>query len=118
LALLRTYTASDDLVVASPLSLRDTAAAENVVGYLLSPIPLRVRLAGGHSFRQTVEQVSRRWQEVRTHGRLPMHQVLQAARCSQRTGIGSPFQVFFTLVQDSKEASASTASCGNQSAFR
>ena len=102
LTLLRTYTASDDLVVGSPVSLRETAAARDVVGYFLSPVALRVRLAGSHSFRETVEEVSRRWQDVRTHARLPMHLVLQAARGGRRAGIGSPFQIFFSLIHDSK----------------
>ncbi len=104
LALLRTYTAGDDLVVGSPLSLRDTPAAEGVVGYLLNPVVLRVQLAGGRSFRETVEEVARRWQEVRAHARLPMHLVMHAARGAQRTGIGSPVQVFFSLVQNPIEA--------------
>ena len=102
LALLRTYTASDDLVVGSPVSLRETHAARDVVGYFLSPIAVRVRLAGSRSFRETVEEVSRRWQEVHAHARLPMHLVLQAARGGQRAGAGSPFQVFFSLIHDSR----------------
>jgi amino acid adenylation domain-containing protein len=100
LTLLRTYTANDDLVVGSPLSLRETPAAQNVVGYLLSPVTLRVRLPGSLSFRHAVEEVSRRWQEVRTHARLPMHLVLQAAGGGRRMGVGSPVQVFFSLVHD------------------
>ena len=102
LTLLRTYTASDDLVVGSTLSLRDTPAAQNVVGYLLSPVPLRVRLAGSFSFREAVEEVSRRWQEVRAHGRLPMHVMVQSALGGQRSGLGSPFQVFFSLINHVK----------------
>ena len=100
LALLRMYAASDDLVIGSPVSLRDTAAAEGVVGYLLSPAALRVQLAGDRSFRETVEDVAHRWQEVRAHARLPMHLALHAARGAQRTGIGSPVQIFFSLVRD------------------
>jgi amino acid adenylation domain-containing protein len=101
LALLRTYAASDELVIGSPVSLRDTTAAEGVFGYLLSPAALRVQLAGDHSFRETVEDVAHRWQEVRAHARLPMHLALRAAQGARRKGIGSPIQTFFSLVQDS-----------------
>jgi amino acid adenylation domain-containing protein len=100
LVLLRTYTAADDLVVGSPVSLRDTPAAEGVVGYLLSPAALRVQLAGDHSFRETFEDVRVAWREVRAHARLPMHLALRAARDGEGAGIGSPVQVFFSLVQD------------------
>ena len=103
LGLLRTYTSRNDLVVGSPVSLRDAPEAEGVVGYLLSPAVLRVQLSGARSFQETVEDVARRWQEVRAHARLPMHLVLQAARGAQRAGMGSPVQVFFSLVQDAVE---------------
>jgi pristinamycin I synthase-2 len=104
LTLLRTYAASDDLVIGSPVSLRDTTAAEGVVGYLLSPAVLRVQLDGDYSFRKTVEDVARRWQQVRAHARLPMDLVLHAARGAQRAGIGSPVQIFFSLVKDPSES--------------
>ena len=100
LTLLRKYAASDDLVVGSPLSLRDTPAADGVVGYLLSPAALRVQLAGDRSFRETVEDVALRWREVCAHARLPMHRVLNAALGAQRTGIGSPVRTFFSLARD------------------
>ena len=100
LTLLRTYTASDDLVVASPLSLRQTSAAQNVVGYLLNPLPLRVQLAGSLSFREAVEEVSRRWQDARVHGRLPMHLLLRSAFGRARTSLGSTFQIFFSLIHN------------------
>ncbi len=100
LALLRTYAARDDLVIGSPVSLRDTAAAEGIVGYLLSPAILRVQLTGDRSFRETVEDVARRWQEVRAHARLPMHLVLNAALGVRRRGLGSPVQTLFSFVRD------------------
>lgn len=102
LTLLRTYTAGDDLVIGTPSTLRDTPPAQNVVGYLLSPVALRMRLAGQQSFRDLVAEVKRRWQEVREHARLPMHLVLQAALGGRRTGLGSPVQVFFSLVRDAE----------------
>jgi amino acid adenylation domain-containing protein len=103
LASLRTYAASDELVIGLPVSLRDTTAAEAVVGYLLNPAALRVQLAGDRSFRETVEDVAHRWQEVRAHARFPMHLALRAAG-AKRTGIGSPVQIFFSLVQDPSDS--------------
>ena len=106
LALLRTYVGSDDIVVGSPVSLRDTPAAESVVGYLLNVLPLRVRLPGDRSFRKTVDEIARGWQAVRTHARLPAHLVLKAAQGVERTAIGSPVQVLFSLDHDPGESLA------------
>ena len=103
LALLRTYAAAEDLVVGSPVSLRDRPEAEGVVGYLLSPSALRVRLAGDRSFRESVEETARRWQDVRAHARLPLHQAIQAASGPRRGHAASPVQVFFSWIQDPLE---------------
>ncbi|MBK7644928.1 MAG: amino acid adenylation domain-containing protein [Planctomycetes bacterium] len=102
LTLLRTWTSTDELVIGSPVSLRETTQARGVVGYLLSPTALRAPLSGGTSFRETVADLVRRWQEVREHARLPIHLVLQAASGGKRSSMGSPFQLFFSLIHDSK----------------
>ena len=99
-SLLRTYAATDDLVIGSPLSLRDTPMADGVVGYLLSPALLRVQLAGERSFRETVEDVARRWRDVCAHARLPMHAVLKSVLGGQRAGMRPPVQTFFSLARD------------------
>lgn len=99
MAVLRTWTGQDDLVVGSLVSLRDTPAAAEVVGYLVSPLAVRARLDGAISFREAVARVARRWSEVRDHALLPMDLVVQAA-AGPRTSVGSPFQVFFALVED------------------
>ena len=102
LTLLRTWTASDDLVVGSPVSQRETPATQGIAGYFLSPTALRARLAGDQSFSATVADLARRWQEVREHARLPVNLVLQAARGGNRSDAGSPFQVFFSLIHDTR----------------
>jgi amino acid adenylation domain-containing protein len=101
LALLRVYTDMEDLVIGSPVSLRDTPMAEGVVGYSTSPAALRVQLVGKRSFRENFEEVTRRWQEVRAHARLPMHLALRAAESTtQGQRIRSPIQIFFSLIRD------------------
>ncbi len=104
LAVLRAYAATDDLVIGSPVSLRDTPAAAGVVGYLLNPVAIRIQLAGNCSFRQTVNDVALRWQEALAHSRLPLDLALKSAKGAQRRGIGSSIQTFFSFVQDPSES--------------
>ncbi len=99
LALLRIYTSRDDLVVGSLVSLRDTPAAENVVGYLLAPVVLRMQMCPASSFRETVSDLVRRWKEIRSHARLPMDLLVHATRMTTRLEFGSPFQLFFSLLE-------------------
>jgi amino acid adenylation domain-containing protein len=103
LALLRKYSGNDDLVVGSPVSLRDSAAAEGVIGYLINPVPLRIRLDGDASFQTTVENVAREWQRARIHSRAPMNLILQAAQGIRRNGLGTAVQIQFSVLQDPTE---------------
>jgi amino acid adenylation domain-containing protein len=100
LALLRTYASQDDLVVGSLVSLRDTPAALDVAGYLLAPVALRMPLRGTDTFRETVAELARRWQQVSLHARLPMDLLARAASASGRAATGSPFQLFFSLLEE------------------
>ena len=104
LALLRQYTSRDDLVVGSLASLRDTPAAEGVVGYLLSPVALRMPLQGSDTFRAVVADLVRRWQQVSLHARLPMDALVRAQSAAPRTAAGYPFQLFFSLLEVSGAA--------------
>ena len=101
LALLRIYTFHDDLVVGSLVSLRDTPAAQRVVGYLLGPVVLRMPLHPADTFRETVAQLVRRCNQVRAHARLPMDSLVRAAsRATPRLETGSPFQIVFSLLEE------------------
>jgi amino acid adenylation domain-containing protein len=104
LAILRKYGASDDLVVGSPLSLRDISAADGVVGYLLSPTVLRVQLDGERTFHEAVGEVAVRWREVCAHARLPLNIVVSSALGSRRTVFGSPIQTWFSLARNRTES--------------
>jgi non-ribosomal peptide synthetase component F len=101
LALLRTYTSRDDLVVASLVSLRDTPAAESVVGYLIGPVVLRMSLHPAGTFRETVAELVQRWMQVRSHARLPMDLLVRAtSTATPRLETGSPFQLVFSLLEE------------------
>jgi len=100
LMLLRVYASQDDLVAGSLVSLRDTPAALGVVGYLLAPVALRMPLRGTDTFRETVAELARRWRLVSLHARLPMDLLARAASSSGRAATGSPFQLFFSLLEE------------------
>ena len=101
MVLLRIYTSRDDLVVGSLVSLRDTPAAESVLGYLLGPVALRMQLHPADTFHETVAQLVRRWNRIRAHARLPMDAMVRAgSRGTPRGETGSPFQIVFSLLEE------------------
>jgi amino acid adenylation domain-containing protein len=103
LAVLRLYTMRDELAVGSLVSLRDTPAATDVVGYLLSPVALRMPLQGTDTFRATVTELMRRWRQVSLHARLPMDSLVRINPAVPRTTTGSPFQLVFSLLEEPGE---------------
>ena len=98
LSVLRTYTGRDDLVVGTPATLRDTSAADGVVGYLLSPVVFRLELTGTETFRTVVASAAAEWAAVRAQARLPLQLVRRVAG-GAAAELGSPVQVFFSLIE-------------------
>ena len=98
-ALLRRYSAQDDLIVGSPMADRGRPGLENVVGYLINPLPLRVRFAEENRFSDLLSQVRTTVLGAMQHARIPfasMVKQLQSQRDSSRAPL---FQVLFSLQQ-------------------
>ncbi|MFF2044556.1 amino acid adenylation domain-containing protein [Kitasatospora sp. NPDC058170] len=55
--LLSRWTGADDLVVGTPVTTRNRPELENLVGYFVNLLPLRIRLAPGMTFRELLEHV-------------------------------------------------------------
>ncbi len=55
--LLHRHTGAEDLVVGTPVTTRDRPELENLVGYFVNLLPLRVRLRREMTFRQLLEHV-------------------------------------------------------------
>lgn len=55
--LIHGYTSQEDIIIGSPISNRNRVEMENVIGYFINFIPLRIKLEGNPTFTQLLQQV-------------------------------------------------------------
>ncbi|GAA4548994.1 amino acid adenylation domain-containing protein [Pseudonocardia xishanensis] len=78
--LLNRHGAGDEPVIGSPMSLRRDAAAEHVVGYLLTTLPLRVDLAGDPTVAELLARVRRADLAAFAHSDVPFARIVEHVR--------------------------------------
>jgi hypothetical protein len=93
------YSGGTDVVVGTPVSNRDRWELQDLVGFFLNTVPIRVRIEGQISFRETLGHVRRCVLDALDHADLPFEQIVQAA-LTEREGVATPlYQVMFVLVE-------------------
>ncbi len=93
--LLHRYTRQADLVIGSPLAGRTRPEFDDLVGYFVNTLPLRVQFADDPSFADIVMRVRNAWMDIVEHGDTPF-EVLANACADVRSG-GTPYQTLITL---------------------
>ena len=95
--LLGRYSGQDDIVVGSPIANRREAQLEDLVGFFVNSLVMRVRLNPQQSFQQLVAEVRKTALEAYQHQDVPFErlvEVLSPERSLNKTPI---FQVVFAL---------------------
>jgi amino acid adenylation domain-containing protein len=97
-ALLSRYTGQDDVIIGSPVSDRGRVETENLIGFFLNTLPVRVRVEPGISFRQLLEQVRLTCLAAFDYGAVPYEELMPKLRITRDTS-GSPlFQTMLVLL--------------------
>ncbi|GCE09110.1 hypothetical protein KDAU_64390 [Dictyobacter aurantiacus] len=95
--LLARYSGQTDLVVGTPIAGRTRVELEEMLGFLVNTLALRVSLAANPSFAHLLQQVREVALQAYAHQDVPFEQVVQALQ-PERTLSHSPiFQVMFSL---------------------
>jgi amino acid adenylation domain-containing protein len=95
--LLARYSGQEDIVVGSPIANRQDAQLEELIGFFLNTLVLRMRVKGEQSFRGLLEEVRRTTLEAYRYQDVPFErlvEVLAPERSLSRTPI---FQVTLTM---------------------
>ena len=98
LTLLHRYTAREDLVVGTPVAGRAGADTEELIGFFVNSLALRVGLEGGPSFLELLARVRRSALAAYAHQDLPFERLV-AELAQQRDLSRNPlFQVIFAFL--------------------
>lgn len=97
LALLKLRGVGDDLVIGTAVAGRDDRRLDQVVGFFVNSLVLRVDCAGATRFGELLERVRETDLSAYDHSDVPFEKVVQAVRPPRRAGRNPLFQTMFSM---------------------
>ena len=104
--MLARYTCKDDVMAGMPLAGRDREETQELIGFFVNTLPLRLDLSGNPSFRELLERIKKTCLDAYAHQDVPLEylvEMLKVGRDSSRTPL---FQV--VCVQNAPDSERKT----------
>src|SRR5262249_55646203 len=95
--LLYRCTGQDDIVIGSPISNRNRAEIEPLIGFFANTLALRVDLRDNPSFEELIRRVSSVALDAYAHQDLPFERLVDELQLERDLSLNPLFQVMFTL---------------------
>jgi hypothetical protein len=95
--LLSRLTGGSDVVVGTPVSGRHRSTFEQLIGYFVNTVPVRIQIDDRLSFRELARRVRGTMFDALDHQRLPFEAIVEEVRPLRTTGYTPLFQVLFSL---------------------
>ncbi|MCP5150486.1 MAG: amino acid adenylation domain-containing protein [Chromatiales bacterium] len=102
--LLRRYSGQDDLVVGSPIANRNHPDIENLIGFFVNMLVLRIDADGEPTVRELLERVRRTTLEGYAHQDVPFEKLVEALAPERDLSRNPLFQIAFALQNASQES--------------
>jgi amino acid adenylation domain-containing protein len=98
------YSGQDDIVVGSPIANRQETALEELIGFFVNSLPMRIQMNPGASFRQLLARVRATALAAYQHQDVPFERLVEEL-APERTMKSNPlFQVMFALQNAPRES--------------
>jgi amino acid adenylation domain-containing protein/non-ribosomal peptide synthase protein (TIGR01720 family) len=95
--LLRRYSAQDDIVIGTPIANRNRIETENLIGFFVNQVGLRMDVAGDQTFKQLVQRVKETALRAYANQDLPFEQLIDELRLERDLSYTPLFQVMFAM---------------------
>jgi len=95
--LLRAYTGQDDLCVGTAVANRELPELEPLIGFFVSTVVVRTKLAGNPTFLELLGRVRQRSLEAYAHQQVPFDRLVEELRPPRVTGRSPLFQTSLAL---------------------
>jgi amino acid adenylation domain-containing protein len=96
-ALLHRYSAQDDIVIGTPFAGRNRSELENMIGYFINPLPLRIDLSGDPTFLELVQRARETAVEAFAHADVPYEMVVRETNPERDLSQTPVFQAMLVL---------------------
>jgi amino acid adenylation domain-containing protein len=96
-ALLHRYTQAEDIVIGSPIANRTRTELEDLIGFFVNTLPLRIDLSRDPSFRELLARVRRTSLDAFSHQDLPFEKLVEDLHPERVPGYSPLFQVMLVL---------------------
>jgi amino acid adenylation domain-containing protein len=104
--ILKRYTGQDDIVVGSYVASRDRAELEDLIGFFINSLVLRVDLSGDPTFRDLLSRVREMALEAYAHQELPFEKLVEELQPERDLSRNPLFQVSFQLFSAKQDRNA------------
>lgn len=91
------HTNQEDITVGTPVANRNKVEIENLIGFFVNTVAIRVDLSGNPTFRQLLGRVRETILEVQTHQEIPLERVVEEVQPKRELNRAPLFQVMFVL---------------------
>ena len=95
--LLHKYTSEEDIIVGSPMACRDKLETENVVGYFVNPVAMRLSMEGSHPFPSLLQRLQKNVIAAIVHQEFPFTQLVENLNLPRDASRSPIFQNMFVL---------------------
>ncbi|SMF98392.1 Non-ribosomal peptide synthase [Burkholderia singularis] len=100
-ALLHRYCGEDQIVIGSPFANRSTEAQQNLIGFFINLLPLRVRFDDRVNFIDLLAQVRESLLDAFENAALPFDQIVEVVRPVRSASHAPVFQIMFDYLKGS-----------------
>ncbi|HEY7403991.1 MAG TPA: amino acid adenylation domain-containing protein, partial [Candidatus Angelobacter sp.] len=95
--LMQRYSGQDDIVVGSPIANRQDVQLEQLIGFFVNSLVMRVRVKADESFQQLVRAVRSTTLEAYAHQDFPFERLVEKLSPRRSLNVSPIFQVMFAL---------------------
>ncbi|MBY0273421.1 MAG: gramicidin biosynthesis protein, partial [Alphaproteobacteria bacterium] len=95
--MLRSYNNQEDMVVGTPIANRHYSQIENVIGFFVNTLALRVNIDGKERIKDYIERIGSEIKEAQAHQDLPFEKLIEELNIEKDTSRHPIFQVMFGL---------------------
>ncbi len=99
--LLFRYERQNEIVIGTPIAGRTSVETEDLIGFFVNPLVLRIDLSGDPTFRELLARVREVALDAFTHQDVPFEKVVEALRPQRSLGSSPLFQVWFVVQSSS-----------------